>query len=67
MPAVPREKILVETDCPYLTPHPYRGTLNYPKYVRLTAAKIAEILSEPLSAVEEQTARNAFDIFTKMK
>ena len=37
------EDILIETDCPYLTPHPYRGQTNEPKYTSLVAQKIAEI------------------------
>ena len=37
------EDILIETDCPYLTPHPYRGLVNEPKYTSLVAQKIAEI------------------------
>ena len=45
------ENILIETDCPYLTPEPYRGKLNKPLYVRYVAEKLAEIFA-PLSAVE---------------
>lgn len=65
--AVPLDRILVETDCPYLTPHPYRGSTNYPKMVRLTAEKIAEVLDKPLGEIERVTAENAYNIFTKMK
>lgn len=65
--AVPLDRILVETDCPYLTPHPYRGSTNYPKMVRLTAQKIAEILDKPIEEIERITTQNAYSIFTKMK
>lgn len=65
--AVPLDRLLVETDCPYLTPHPFRGSTNYPKMVRLTAEKIAEVLEMPLSEVERITTENAYRIFTKMK
>ena len=40
---IPLEHLLVETDAPYLTPHPYRGTRNEPFYVSLVAKKIAEV------------------------
>jgi len=40
---LPLEKILVETDCPYLSPDPHRGERNEPSFVRFTAAKIAEL------------------------
>jgi TatD DNase family protein len=40
---VPIEKLLIETDCPYLAPHPYRGKRNEPGYVKLVAEQIAEI------------------------
>ncbi len=65
--AVPLDKLLVETDCPYLTPHPYRGETNYPKMVRLTAEKIAEVLEKPIEEIERITRENAYRIFTKMK
>ena len=41
--ALPLDKILIETDCPYLAPTPHRGEINYPKYVRYQAEKIAEV------------------------
>lgn len=40
---IPIDKLLVETDCPYLTPHPYRGRQNEPKYVTYTFEKLCEI------------------------
>lgn len=67
VPVVPRDRILIETDCPYLAPVPYRGTTNYPRYVRKQAEKIAEILGEDYAAVERMTTENAYRIFGKMK
>ena len=65
--AVPLDRILIETDCPYLTPVPHRGKLNYPAYVRYQAAKIAEILGKPIEQIEEITEQNTYRIFSKMK
>lgn len=65
--AVPRDRLLIETDCPYLTPHPFRGQLNYPRYVRYQAMKIAEILGESVEEIERITEENAFSLFTKMR
>lgn len=65
--AVPLNRILIETDCPYLTPVPNRGKLNYPAYVRFTALKIAETLDMSFEEVEAITERNTFEIFKKLK
>lgn len=64
--AVPKNRILVETDCPYLAPVPYRGKTNYPKFVSLTATKVAEVLDVDVSEVERFTTQNAFNLFKKM-
>ncbi|APB37804.1 TatD family deoxyribonuclease [Heyndrickxia coagulans] len=60
---VPLEKLLVETDCPYLAPHPYRGKRNEPAYVKLVAEQIAEIKGIPFEKVAEQTMLNAEKLF----
>lgn len=60
---IPLERLLVETDCPYMTPEPYRGKRNEPAYVIEVAKKIAEIKKIPLEKVAEQTSRNAIDLF----
>lgn len=61
--AVPLEKILIETDSPYLAPVPFRGKTNEPKYVRYVAEKIAEIKGIPVEAVAKQTSDNFCRLF----
>ncbi|MDQ3983032.1 MAG: TatD family hydrolase [Actinomycetota bacterium] len=57
--AVPGDRLLVETDAPYLAPVPHRGKPNEPAHVVLTGAALAEARGEPVEAVAEATARNA--------
>lgn len=57
------EHLLIETDCPYLTPEPYRGKTNYPHYTIYVANKIAEIKGIDPSVVIEKTFDNAMRIF----
>ena len=64
---LPLDKILTETDCPYLAPQEFRGQLNYPKYVRCVAQKIAEIKGISFDQVATATTKNALSIFKKMK
>lgn len=61
--SVPLERLLIETDSPYLTPEPFRGKRNEPSYVRFVAEKIAEIKCIPIEKVAEQTTKNALDFF----
>jgi len=56
---IPLERLLVETDCPFLTPVPHRGKRNEPAYVRLTAERLAEVRGIPLAEVERATTENA--------
>lgn len=60
---VPLEYLLIETDCPYLTPEPYRGKRNEPAYVLEVAKKIAELRKIPLEEVAAQTTCNAKRVF----
>jgi len=53
------ENVVVETDCPFLAPMPYRGKRNEPSYVTYTAAKLAEIWGLPLETVARITSENA--------
>lgn len=60
---MPLEKMLVETDSPFLTPMPYRGKANYPAYVRHVAEFIAELRNEPLMQIAQQTTINFHQLF----
>ncbi len=62
--SAPLEKILIETDTPFVAPIPYRGKRNEPSYVIEVAKKIAEIKNIPLEKVAEQTSENALKIFS---
>ena len=61
--SVPLERMLVETDAPYLAPVPHRGKVNEPAYVRHVAEEIARIHGVPVDAVAETTTRNFFGLF----
>jgi TatD DNase family protein len=61
--SLPLDKILIETDAPFLTPHPFRGKRNEPSYVRLVAQQIAELHDETLSIVAQTTTKNANMVF----
>ncbi|NMC51698.1 TatD family hydrolase [Candidatus Kuenenbacteria bacterium] len=61
--ALPLDKILVETDCPYLAPAPHRGERNEPSFVEFTAQKIAELKNISLDKVAETTMENTKDLF----
>ena len=60
---LPADRILIETDCPYLAPVPLRGSRNEPSYVAHTAACIAEIRGESPEAFAQQTFENALRVF----
>ena len=60
---IPLEKLLIETDCPYLAPHPYRGKRNEPSYVKLVAEQIAEIKEISVDEVARVTTENAKKLF----
>jgi TatD DNase family protein len=60
---LPLERLLVETDCPFLAPDPYRGQRNEPARVRVVATKIAEIRDLPLDDVASITTANAHRLF----
>lgn len=61
---LPLERILLETDCPYLTPHPHRGERNEPAYIPYIASKIAQLKDLSIAEVSTQTAKNAFTLFS---
>lgn len=60
---IPLDKILIETDCPYLTPEPYRGQRNEPIYVEYVAEKIAQLRNLTKEEVVEQNWQNAKNLF----
>lgn len=61
--AVPLQKLLLETDAPYLTPAPYRGTICEPKHVGVTAAFLADLRGDELDTLAASTTRNAAKLF----
>jgi TatD DNase family protein len=60
---IPLDKLLIETDCPYLSPEPHRGKRNEPKFVKHTAEKIAEIRGISLEELAKATSENTKRIF----
>ena len=56
---IPLEHLMIETDAPYLAPHPYRGKRNEPSYVTLVAEEIARLKELPVETVAEATTKNA--------
>ena len=63
--ATPLERIIIETDCPYLAPVPKRGRRNEPAYVVHVAEKLAEIKSCELAEIEQVTTDNFFKLFAR--
>lgn len=64
---VPFERLVLETDCPYMTPVPFRGKVNEPKYVNLVADKACEVLGVDRHTLDEQTTKNAKRLFYRIK
>jgi len=62
-PKIPMERLLIETDSPYLTPHPHRGERNEPSYTKLVANKMAELSGISVKKIEEITTKNAKELF----
>ena len=60
---IPLDRILVETDAPYVAPAPYRGKRNEPSYIKFVAEKLAEIKGVSFEEVEKQTSANAKKLF----
>lgn len=63
VPQVPLDRLLVETDSPYLTPHPYRGKRNEPAYVRFVAEQVAGLRGMELAALAAATRENVKNLF----
>jgi len=60
---IPRDRLLLETDAPFLPPQGHRGEINYPKYVTITAAKVAHIRNTSLEEIEKYTYSNTCRLF----
>lgn len=70
LPKIPKEKLIIETDAPYLAPHPHRGQRNEPNFTNVVAEKMAELLEMTKDEIEELTTINAirlFKEFSKLK
>ena len=63
---LPLERILVETDCPYMAPVPMRGKRNEPAYVHHVAAKLAELRQVSFEKVALQTTSNAQELYGRL-
>ena len=61
--ALPRDRVLIETDSPYLAPVPYRGKVNNPSYVPHVAQALADLWSVPLEEVAQTTSANTRSLF----
>lgn len=64
---VPAERLLIETDSPFLAPVPYRGKQNNPAYVVHVAEKVAQLRGMPVEALAELTSSNFFNLFNKIQ
>jgi len=64
---VPEDRLMVETDSPYLAPVPFRGKMNQPAYVRYVAEHIAELRDVPYEKIAQSTTRNFFELFKHAK
>jgi len=56
---IPADRLVVETDCPFLPPQPHRGKRNEPAYLAITAARVAELRGEPLADLAARMSENA--------
>ncbi|KFF57513.1 TatD family hydrolase [Bacillus subtilis] len=60
---IPNDRLLIETDCPFLTPHPFRGKRNEPSYVKYVAEQIAELKEMTFEEIASITTENAKRLF----
>ena len=64
---LPLDRMLIETDSPFLAPHPYRGKTNEPAYVKHVAEQISKLKNIPYETVAQQTTDNFLKLFDKIK
>ena len=65
-PKIPLDRLVIETDAPYLTPHPHRGKRNEPSYTKLIASKMAELSNLDISEIITHTTNNALRLFSSL-
>jgi len=65
-PKIPLDRVLVETDAPYLTPHPHRGKRNEPSYTKLIVSKMSELSDIEERILKEKITQNGLKLFNKM-
>jgi TatD DNase family protein len=63
LPSVPLDRVVLETDSPYLAPVPYRGKRNEPSYIPLIAVRVAELMKVTVDELKRVTTRNALTVF----
>lgn len=67
LPEIPKDRIILETDSPYLAPTPHRGKRNEPAYIPLIAQRIADLMKISLEEVQQQTTKNALQLFQHIR
>ena len=65
--SVPKDLYLVETDAPYISPHPFRDEINHSENVSLIIKRIADLLDKDFKEIENQTKENTLRLFKKIK
>ena len=60
---IPHDRIVIETDCPYMAPEPFRGKRNHPGYIYRMAEKLAQLWEMPLEQVQEITTQNGKNLY----
>lgn len=66
-PKIPQNRLLIETDAPYLTPHPHRGERNEPAYCHFIAQKMSTLSNVEISTIKNITTQNVLTLFKKIR
>jgi TatD DNase family protein len=64
---LPMERLVLETDCPYMTPAPHRGKRNEPAYMQFTLGRLAELRAADPAEMAAATTRNALQLFPRLR